>query len=195
MIRDSALAASGLLSPKIGGPPAKPYEISVSFKPEKHDTGEGVYRRSLYTYWKRTAPAPVMLVLDASTRDVCRVRRERTSSPLQAMVLLNGPQYVEAARGTAAQVLKEVGEAPVKRRLERLFRHLTSRRPNQQELSILSKLYEDRHQSFLADKAAVESYLQVGEFKIPKGMNQVDLATMAIVSQAIMNLDDCLIKR
>ncbi|MGI9326682.1 MAG: DUF1553 domain-containing protein [Pseudomonadales bacterium] len=196
MIRDSALAASGLLSSKIGGRPAKPYEIAVSFKPEKHDEGEGLYRRSLYTYWKRTAPAPVMLVLDAPTRDVCSVRRERTSSPLQAMVLLNGPQYIEAAQGAAAQVLKDLGsDSPIEHRLENLFRRITGRAPNERELSVLFRLYDDRQQAFFDDKATAESYLEVGKFKQPTGIDPIDLATLSIVSQAIMNLDDNLVKR
>lgn len=196
MIRDAALATSGLLSDKIGGEPAKPYELAVSFKPVKPDKGDGLYRRSLYTYWKRTAPAPVMLVLDASTRDVCRVRRERTSSPLQAMVLLNGPQYVEAAQGAAARVLEELGAgAPAEDRLVRLFRRLTSRTPDARELSVLERLYADQRETFAADKEAVSKYLSTGEFKEPEGIDRVEIAAMAIVAQAVMNLDDYLMKR
>ena len=96
MIRDQYLAISGLLSDKIGGPSVKPYELSQSFKPMGKDKGENLYRRSVYTFWKRTGPAPVMMALDASKRDVCRVKRERTSTPLQALVMLNDPQIVEA---------------------------------------------------------------------------------------------------
>ena len=84
MLRDNALAVGGLLVERQGGPPSKPYDLEVSFKPVKRDKGEGLYRRSLYTYWKRTGPAPAMMTLDASKRDVCRVKRERTSSPIQA---------------------------------------------------------------------------------------------------------------
>ena len=82
MLRDNSLAVSGRLVAKIGGPPVKPYDLEASFKPSKRDQGEGLYRRSIYTYWKRTAPAPAMMTLDAAKRDVCRVQRERTSSPL-----------------------------------------------------------------------------------------------------------------
>jgi len=196
MIRDSALAVSGLLSQKIGGQPAKPYELAVSFKPMKLDQGEGLYRRSLYTFWKRTAPAPVMLVLDASTRDVCRVRREQTNSPLQAMVLLNGPQYVEAAQGAAAKVLEIMGtEVSARRRLERLFLRLTGRVPTPQELSVLERLYAKQRQAFKANKTLVNKYLSVGEFQEPIDMDRVEVASMAIVAQAVMNLDDCLMKR
>ncbi len=196
MIRDAALASSGLLSKKIGGPPARPYELAVAFHPSKPDQGEGLYRRSLYTYWKRTSPAPVMLVLDASTRDVCRVRRERTSSPLQAMVLLNGPQYVEAAQGAAAQVLGQLGsEATTTEQIQLLFRWLTSRSPSEREATVLMKLYDQQHAAFAADESSVKEYLDTGEFKATDVKDQVELASLAIVAQAIMNLDDCLMKR
>ena len=128
MLRDNALAISGRLVRKIGGPPVKPYELEASFKPSKRDSGEGLYRRSLYTYWKRTGPAPAMMALDAAKRDVCRMRRERTSSPLQAFVLLNGPQYVEAARGLAEKVLHQHAEPAAA--VQHAFRRLTSRHAN-----------------------------------------------------------------
>ena len=92
-IRDNALSVSGLLVNAVGGPSVKPYDISVSFKPSEPDEGDGLYRRSLYTYWKQTAPAPLMTTLNASKRDVCRVRLEKTDSPLQGLVLLNSPQF------------------------------------------------------------------------------------------------------
>ena len=93
MVRDNALAASGLLVQKIGGAPVKPYEIAESFKPSKPGSGEALHRRSLYTYWKRTGPAPAMMAFDAIKRDVCSAQRETTATPLQALVLLNGPQF------------------------------------------------------------------------------------------------------
>lgn len=196
MIRDSALANSGLLSQKIGGPPARPYELAVAFKPVTPDQGEGLYRRSLYTYWKRTSPAPVMLILDASTRDVCSVRRERTSSPLQAMVLLNGPQYVEAARGAAAKVLDELGPDPnPQQQVERLFESLTSRKPTEPEVAILTRLYREQWGVFSEDDGSMTRYLRVGKFQPAETIDKVSVATLSIIAQAIMNLDDCLIKR
>lgn len=196
MIRDSALASSGLLSRRIGGEPARPYELALSYKPVEHDTGEGLYRRSLYTYWKRTAPAPVMLVLDAPTRDVCRVKRERTSSPLKSLALMNGPQHVEAARGIALRVLRDVDQAaPVRQRLERLFRMLTSRTPQASELAVLERLYKDRRDAFEADPESAHQYLAVGEMALPEDVAHVDLAALAIVAQTVANLDDCLVKR
>jgi mono/diheme cytochrome c family protein len=196
MIRDSALAVSGLISEKIGGKSARPYELAVSFKPITPDTGEGLYRRSLYTFWKRTSPAPVMLVLDASTRDVCRVRRERTSSPLQAMVLLNGSQYVEAAQGAAAEVLLAVGKhATPEMRLTRLFRQLTGRTPTAMELPILTQLWSEQQADFAANPDAATKFLSTTKFEKPDSVDVVELAAMSVVAQAIMNLDDCLMKR
>ena len=97
MIRDNALAAAGLLKPKIGGPPVRPYEMTEAFKPAAASSGDDVYRRSVYTNWRRTGPPPAMIAFDAPRRAVCTAKREQTDSPLQALVLLNGVQYVEAA--------------------------------------------------------------------------------------------------
>ena len=106
MLRDNALAVSGLLVEKRGGPPVKPYELEASFKPSPRDKGEGLYRRSLYTYWKRTGPAPMMMVLDSAKRDVCRVKRERTATPLESFVMMNSPQFVEASRASAERLVR-----------------------------------------------------------------------------------------
>ena len=142
MLRDNALAASGLLVHRIGGPPAKPYEVEVSFKPVGRQKGEGLYRRSLYTYWKRTGPAPVMMTLDASKRDVCRVRRERTATPLQTFVLMNSPQFVEAARVLAERMLFKKTAKTIESLLSDMFRSLTSRRPNERELQVPDKIVQ-----------------------------------------------------
>ena len=117
----------GLLVARLGGPPVRPYEVAVSFKPVKRDDGAGLYRRSVYTYWKRTGPAPTMMALDASKRDICVVKRERTSSPVQALVLLNDPQLVEASRVLAHQLVAWHGEDTGGIVVE-AFRRLTSRR-------------------------------------------------------------------
>jgi len=161
MLRDNALAASGLLVDRIGGPPARPYEVEASFKPAKRDTGDGLYRRSLYTYWRRTAPAPVMMVFDASKRDVCRVRRERTSTPLQAMVLLNGPQFVESARVLAQRVIRR-HDGQMERAMTDMFRILTSRRPTNAETGILMALYERQLRYFKRDPERARQYLRTG---------------------------------
>jgi hypothetical protein len=194
MIRDNALATSGLLVEKIGGPPAKPYEVSVSFKPMDPDKEAGLYRRSLYTFWKRTAPAPVMMTLDAAKRDVCTVKRERTASPLQALVLMNDPQFVEAAR-TLAQLLLRQDAEDVDGAVKTAFRMLTSRRPHQQEISLLRQLYDRQLILFSDDVERTKEFLQTGEAPVDEELSAPQLAAMAVVVSTIMNFDECVIKR
>ena len=167
MLRDNVLAASGLLVDKIGGAPAKPYELAVSFKASTPSKGEGLYRRSLYTYWKRTGPAPVMLALDAAKRDVCRVKRERTSSPLQALAMLNGPQFVEASRALSQRLIREHGtdsKDSVDEIATDMFRTLTSRTPTDSERAIIRNLFNGQRQHFLENPESVVKYLSNGEF-------------------------------
>ena len=195
MIRDNALAVSGLLVKKTGGPSVKPYEVTVSFKPVAKDKGEGLYRRSLYTYWKRTAPAPVMITLNSSKRDVCMVKRERTSGPLQSFVLLNDPQFVEAAKMLAQSQLKKTKVEKLDAVIEELFRLLTSRKPNERESKILTKLYEEQLAYFEQEKAAAEKFLKTGDAAVDKSLPQARLAALTSVVSAIMNFDECVMKR
>lgn len=164
MLRDNALAVSGLLVDKIGGAPVRPYELAASFKPSTPDKGEGLYRRSLYTYWKRTGPAPVMLALDAGKRDVCRVKRELTSSPLQALAMLNGPQFVEASRALSQRLLDQHGNEGTDKIANDMFRTLTSRTPSDAERSIITKLFHMQHEHFVNTPKAAVDYLSTGEF-------------------------------
>jgi len=164
MLRDNALAVSGLLVNKIGGAPVRPYELAASFKASTPDKGEGLYRRSLYTYWKRTGPAPVMLALDAAKRDVCRVKRERTSSPLQALAMLNGPQFVEASRALSQRLIHEHGKDETDRIALDMFRILTSRAPSDAERAIITKLFHKQREHFLESADAAFKYLSHGEF-------------------------------
>ena len=164
MLRDNVLAVSGLMVDKLGGPPVKPYELQASFKPAKPDTGEGLYRRSLYTYWRRTGPAPVMMTLDAAKRDVCRVKRERTSSPLQALAMLNGPQFVEASRALSHRLLEQHGEEAVDTIAVDLFRTLTSRRPDQKELALIRELFQEQLAYFRDNPSEALAYLSTGKF-------------------------------
>ena len=194
MLRDNALSVSGLLVDKIGGAPAKPYEVEVSFKPTTRAKGEGLYRRSLYTYWKRTGPAPVMMTLDASKRDVCRVKREQTSSPLQAFVMLNGPQFVEASRGLAQRLLQENADNNQKLLID-LFRTLTSRRPNAEEQLILNELLESQIQLFQEHPGQAKEYLAVGDLKADESLDATKLAAITAVANALFNFDECVIKR
>ncbi|MCA9213722.1 MAG: DUF1553 domain-containing protein, partial [Planctomycetales bacterium] len=193
MIRDNALATSGLLVDKIGGPSAKPYEVAVSFKPIAHEEGEGLYRRSLYTFWKRTAPAPVMMTLDASKRDVCTVQRERTASPLQAFVLLNDPQFVEASRVMAARLLAD--EPNIGENIDTAFRRLTSRRPSSTEREILTSLYEKQIEYFAANPDQAAAYLATGNQPEPHGQDRNQVAALTVLINTIMNLDECVMKR
>ncbi|KAA5545212.1 DUF1553 domain-containing protein [Roseiconus nitratireducens] len=194
MLRDQALGLSGLLVDEIGGPPVKPYEVEASFKPSQRDQGAGLYRRSLYTYWKRTGPAPAMMTLDASKRDVCRVRRERTSSPLQAFVLLNGPQYVEASRSLALRLTRRhAGQTDAL--LCDAFRVLTGRQPKENESAVLRELYRDQLDYFSSDPDRVDQFLNVGEDRVPDADRTPSLAASAVVIGTLMNFDECVIKR
>lgn len=194
MLRDNALATSGLLVRKIGGAPAKPYEVEVSFKPVKPDQGEGLYRRSLYTYWKRTGPAPVMMTLDASKRDVCRVRRERTSTPLETFVLMNGPQFVEAARVLSEAILKQHNEDHHGALID-LFRTLTGRRPDQTEVMILSKLHSQQLEYFSTNPTKAEAYLKTGQRAVDPKLDANLLATLSTVANALFSFDEVVNRR
>ncbi|MEW4565761.1 DUF1553 domain-containing protein [Bremerella sp. JC770] len=196
MVRDNALATSGLLVDEVGGPPAKPYEVSSSFKPVKHDSGKGLYRRSLYTFWQRTSPAPAMMTFDASKRDVCQLKRERTSSPLQALVLLNGPQYVEAAKMLAVRVLKdEKRSASDESKVQTVFRLLTSRAASPQELELLVKLFAQQKSHFQTQTEAAKKLLAAGEASVPGELDPAEVAALTVVANTVMNFDGSVTRR
>ena len=186
-IRDQALAASGLLVPKVGGPSVHPYDLAESFKPSKPSAGEGVYRRSLYTYWKRTGPSPAMMAFDAVKRDVCSAKRDATTTPLQALVLLNGLQFVEATRhlaDTASQ--KHPGDLSAT--IEDIYLRLTSREPDETELKILTQLYNEQLDHFTANREQVDKFLLQGHTK-PKSATP-ELAALTTLAQAVLNLNE-----
>lgn len=194
MLRDNVLKTSGLLAEKIGGPPVKPYEIEASFAPSPHDQGEGLYRRGLYTYFKRSAPAPVMSTFDTPDRSVCRVKREQTKSPLQALVLLNGPQFVEAARVLAEEALttKTVNDKSI---IDFLFRSLTSQKPTDGERTVLAELLKAQRQRFSHAPENAIKLLDVGERQANSNLNQAELAATTIVAQTIMSCDKCVTRQ
>jgi len=194
MIRDNALSTSGLLSRRMGGAGAKPYDLTESFKPIGHDKGEGLYRRSVYTFWKRTGPAPVMMALDASKRDVCRARRENTATPLQALVLLNGPQFVEAARTLGEQMVREHGDN-IGAMVRDTFRTLTSREPSVRETALLRRLHDEQLAVFEKDAKATEAFLSVGERRLANGLAKPRIAAAGILAKALMNFDESVVKR
>ncbi|TWU60496.1 Planctomycete cytochrome C [Rubripirellula tenax] len=196
MLRDAAIAVSGRLVKRVGGEPARPYEVEVSYKPVDRDRSDGLYRRSVYTYWKRTAPAPVMMTLDASTRDVCRVSRERTASPMQAFVMLNGPQYIEASRGLAEQILRSIpSDRLIEDGIAMAFRTLTSRRPSDDETRLLGELFELQSKYFAADSSRTEAFLKIGDAAADGQLNANALAAMTVVVGTVMNYDGSMVKR
>lgn len=198
-IRDSALASSGLLVKKIGGPSVKPYQpeglwrdaSSVEYQP---DTGEGLYRRSMYTFIKRTVPPPMMTTFDAPNREVCIARREVTATPLQALVVMNDPQFVEAARVLAAKVIAEdsLDEAS---RVRTVFRILIGREPDPTEQSILLAALGEQRGWFTARPEEAAAYIRVGDSPVPDGIDNGELAAMTAVAQICMNHDEFQVKR
>jgi len=194
-LRDAALFASGLLVEKIGGPGVKPYQPAGLWQ-EKNgqvytpDTGDGRFRRSLYTYWKRTSPPPAMMIFDTGKREVCVARRQTTNTPLQALVLLNDPQFVEAGRALAARAFKEA-PASDDERLAYSFRWLTSRRPTAPELVILHELLDEQRAAFTAHPE--EALAFAGEAH--GGIDASDLAAQAVVANMLLSFDAAVTKR
>jgi mono/diheme cytochrome c family protein len=203
MIRDYALAASGLLVNKIGGPSVKPYQPegvweAVAMKESDthdyhQDHGDALYRRSMYTFWKRAAPPASMDIFNAPTRETCTVRRERTDTPLQALVTLNDPQFIEAARHLAERALKETGKAP-KQRLDFIAERLLARPLRPQELSVCESILDDLLKNYREHKDDAEALLAVGESKFDPKLNKSELAAYTMAVNQLMNLDEVLNK-
>jgi hypothetical protein len=199
-IRDSALAASGLLNRKIGGPSVKPYqpaglwEATGTGKSYTQDSGDKLYRRSLYTFWKRTAPPPSMLTFDAMSREVCTAKRESTATPLQSLVLLNDPQFIEASRVMGEKLLKQFPADEASRNRE-AFRALTGRVPDKTEAKILSKLFVEQRDHFKIHSEDAAKLLAIGQSKADKSLPPVEFAAMTSVVNAIMNFDEFVVQR
>jgi hypothetical protein len=199
MIRDTALYLSGLLVEKMGGAPVKPYEPGGLWEEKGsesyvRDEGEGSHRRSLYTFWKRTSPPPAMVTLDAADREVCVVQRQTTATPLQALVLLNDPQYVEAARA-AAQSLVFSAQLSKSDRVEKLFRTFTGRQPSEAELELLNRLFNDQWAIFKETPQSAEEFLAIGDHQADKRADPAELAALTIVAEAVMNHYDTVTKQ
>jgi hypothetical protein len=199
MLRDSALAASGLLVQKIGGPSVKPYqpaglweEIAMGRPSYGQGKGADLHRRSLYTFWKRTVPPPSMVTFDAADRSYCTVRRQSTSTPLQALALLNDVQFVEAARVAAAQAMREPG---LDARITHLFRAITSRKPQPRELEVLRRLFAEQSQHFAAEPSSAQKLLSFGETKTDPALHSADLAALTVLAQTLQNHDDAILSR
>ena len=205
-IRDGALAASGLLNRTIGGPSVKPYqpaglwEQSGTGKTYKQDTGLKLYRRSLYTFWRRTAPPPSMTAFDAVTREVCVARREATVTPLQSLVLLNDPQFVEASR-TLAERLIERHPLSARERHREAFRALTGRLPDEVEAGILARMFDEQHDWFARHATDALKYVSVGDSAPAQSLAPADPAALAALAattavvNAIVNFDEYVVLR
>ncbi|MCC6491548.1 MAG: DUF1553 domain-containing protein [Pirellulales bacterium] len=201
-IRDLALAASGLLDRQLGGPPVSPYQPggdlwreTNSMSPAyRQSTGTALHRRSLYSVWKRTAPLPNMMIFDATSREVCTIARGATTTPLQALVLLNDVQFVEAARVLAANVARD--EPVLADQISRAFLALAARPPTANELALLSDLYEEQRQSFEdASEQDPAKLLRIGETETPSDAPGAELAALTVVCQTILNLDAAIYER
>ncbi len=203
VIRDQALAISGLLVGKIGGPSVKPYQPSGLWKPVgfggsntatfKQDTGAKLYRRSMYTFWKRTSPPPSLSTFDAPDRETCRVRRARTNTPLQALVLMNDVQFVEAARKFAERIMLE-GGADENAKATFAFRSIVARFPNENEHRALTNMYAEYLAEFKNEAGAAESLLKAGESPRNEQLNVNELAAWTIVAHLIFNLSETVTK-
>jgi hypothetical protein len=194
MIRDGALAACGLLVEKVGGPPVKTYDLPDSFKPEQAGSGQDLYRRSLYTYWRRTGPAPMLEVFDVPSRVVCVARRDTTNTPLHAFVLMNGQQFVEAARVLAEKLLTE-HEGRIEPALADAFERLTSRPPDDTEREILREMQAGQLDWYRARPEQAAAFVAIGQAKRNDALPAADVAATAAVINALLNYDECVVKR
>ncbi len=204
MIRDNALAVSGLLNPAVGGTSVFPYQPAgiweelafgdgFSMQSYVQSHGPDLYRRSMYTFWKRTAPPAQMLVFDAPDREKCTARRLVTNTPLQALVLLNDPTYLESARVLAARAIEEAGKDPA-RRAAFIFEAATERRPEKREIAVLIKLARQQMAVYTKDSGAAHELLKVGEAPVDEKLNPSELAAWTTVASAVLNLDETITK-
>jgi len=197
MLRDQALALSGLLVEKTGGPPVMPYQppgvwsdLTLGKISYKQDHGDKLYRRSLYTFWRRSV-GPTML-FDTSARQVCTVRIARTNTPLHALTLMNETTYVESARVMAQRIMKQTPDASG--RLKLAFRTATLRRPSPLELQTMQQILEKLHNRFKATPANAAALLKKGESPVDTSLDAVELAAYTTVMNLLLNLDEVITK-
>ena len=204
-IRDTALAASGLLNEQIGGPSVRPYQPAglweemafgegYSGQSYEQSSGKDLYRRGMYTLWKRTVPPASLAIFDAPDREKCTARRAFTNTPLQALTLMNDPTYVEAARALAQRALLEGGKGD-KNRIIHAFRLATARTPTGKEVGILRDLLEGRRRAFAADRRSAVRLIDVGESGRDSRLDAAELAAWTMVASAILNLDETITKQ
>ncbi|MBL9179216.1 MAG: DUF1553 domain-containing protein [Verrucomicrobiaceae bacterium] len=195
LVRDNALAISGLLVPKIGGPSVKPYQparywenLNFPTREWQNDSGEGLYRRGLYTWWQRTFTHPSMLAFDAPSREECTAERNRSNIPQQALVLLNDPTYVEAARAFAARIIQSEGDSA--KRITWAFQQALQRQPTAEEAKTLSSLFTKHLTDYQKDPAAAEVLLKTGATPVGANLNQPELAAWTHVARVLMNIHE-----
>jgi hypothetical protein len=200
MVRDNALAISGLLQDKPGGPSVFPYQPKGLWEEIAHgdgysaqeytpSKGADLYRRSMYSFWKRTSPPPALITFDAPDREKCTARRAVTNTPLQALALMNDPTYVEAARVLAERMIHEAGPDPV-RRIRLAFRLATARDPDAKELQVLRDLQRAELAEYRSHKDAALKLVAVGESKVDPKLDTSELAAWTTVASTILNLDE-----
>lgn len=202
-IRDASLAVSGLLVSQLGGRSVYPYQpkglwMELNNRPGysreyKQGKGDDLYRRSIYTFWKRTVPSPMLKTFDAPEREFCTIRRSRTNTPLQALVLLNGPQYVEAARKLAERMLAE-GEGSPESQITYGFRLVTARPPKPGELSVFKEAYQAALKRYTANPAGGLRLLKVGDSAYDNELETKKLAAMAEVARLLLNINEAITK-
>ncbi len=199
MLRDQALAVSGLLAERLGGPSVKPYQPAGLWEEIATDTlyeqstGPDLYRRSLYTYWKRTVANPTLTLFDAPTREACVLRRGRTNTPLQALTLLNDVTFVEAARKLAERAILEAGPTS-EDRIAHLFQLATGRAPRPPEMSLLASSFRSHRDTYTSDREAALALIEAGESKPHPELDPVALAAFTAVAGVVLNLDEAVTK-
>jgi hypothetical protein len=204
LVRDLALSTSGLLVPTIGGPSVKIYQPAglweeISFRSQdfseqnfKQDHGEKLWRRSLYTFWKRTCPPPTLQTFDAPEREFCIVKRNPTNTPLQALALMNDPCFVEASRKLAERLMKEA--ATPAGRIKLGYMLCVSRNPNAKEAKVFADLFASELKTFKADPKAAEKLLSVGEAPRDMKLDASELAAWTSVANVLLNMDEAITK-
>jgi hypothetical protein len=196
LVRDNALAIAGLLSPKIGGPSAKPYQPArywenLNFPPREYEADHGAnqYRRGLYTWRQRTFPHPSLLAFDASSREACTAERTRSNIPQQALVLLNDPTYVEAARAFAARILSECA-GTAHERVVWAWQLALQRDPTDEEINTIHVLFDERLADYQADAPAADAVLNTGLAPAPPALDKAELAAWTHVARVLLNLHE-----
>ena len=202
-IRDAALLASGLLVDQLGGKSVYPYQppglwLELNNRPgfsQAYPQGSGsdLYRRSLYTFWKRSVPSPMLKILDAPEREFCTIRRSRTNTPSQALVLLNSPQFVEAARHLGQRMMTHPSSS-VTDKLAFGFRLVTARLPTEREMTLIEQAFASEQHRLANAPDAAAKLLQVGDSQFDTSLDPVQLATFATIATLYLNLDEALTK-